>query len=705
MKKLFTFLALMLCYVGMAVAQTEVTATWLFNAGGGDQEVVLSEPDCFKGSYVALGSNFSWNGTESITYGESTVNESKIKSGAKNTTPKKGVDNLDFIISPKKGLKFTPKTVSYTSTRFGTGGGYINTYWVNPDGTEVELAKDQKPSRKGDTEDAVDFTDYSYDISNVTVAEGECGLRLYIHTLDAGKNYGFYNIVITGTIEGEAIEEITYNVTTVVSPEGAGSVSHTPSGAIQTAGTSLTFIANENVGYKFLNKWTVNGNEVEGETYSIASLSDDTEVVAQFKKLPTISFAKPEGVHCVNRMFPATVNTYDVGETYTLPFNYMYYKEGYTMIGWEINGTEYKCGDAYVVTEENVTATPVFTKNSKSIASRSGDLTVTFDFDQSTNKGRVVNIENNEDYIITTVNVDGEDIDVALSVNCKDNEGIDGKRGKFNNTSGSRAQVNPGAVLNISLEKGGTITIKSDNINFKEGFTFNGVVGDIDGSKIAYTAENAEDVIVISQQENMYIKSVVITYPAPSYSLTTTDTDLYGLYLPYQASVPEDVTAYTGTLSADQTTLTLSKVEGVIPANTAVLVKSYAAGEYTFNVSDGETIDAIANNSLKGVTIETAVSELAEEGKTVLTLGMAEGVVAFRQPAAETIKANKVYLLVDAASSAKIRIVEGETTGIEENYEFGIKNSDAATYDLSGRKVSNPTKGLYIKSGKKFIVK
>ena len=32
-------------------------------------------------------------------------------------------------------------------------------------------------------------------------------------------------------------------------------------------------------------------------------------------------------------------------------------------------------------------------------------------------------------------------------------------------------------------------------------------------------------------------------------------------------------------------------------------------------------------------------------------------------------------------------------------------NSDAATFDLSGRKVANPAKGLYIKNGKKFIVK
>ena len=87
------------------------------------------------------------------------------------------------------------------------------------------------------------------------------------------------------------------------------------------------------------------------------------------------------------------------------------------------------------------------------------------------------------------------------------------------------------------------------------------------------------------------------------------------------------------------------------------------------------------------------ITDLAEEGKTVLTLGVADGIVAFRQPAAETIKANKVYLLVDAASSAKIRIVEGETTGIEENYEFGIRNC----VEVATRKKLLPAKSIKIK--------
>ena len=34
----------------------------------------------------------------------------------------------------------------------------------------------------------------------------------------------------------------------------------------------------------------------------------------------------------------------------------------------------------------------------------------------------------------------------------------------------------------------------------------------------------------------------------------------------------------------------------------------------------------------------------------------------------------------------------------------GLLSSDNAIYDLSGRKVQNPQKGLYVKSGKKVLV-
>ena len=47
---------------------------------------------------------------------------------------------------------------------------------------------------------------------------------------------------------------------------------------------------------------------------------------------------------------------------------------------------------------------------------------------------------------------------------------------------------------------------------------------------------------------------------------------------------------------------------------------------------------------------------------------------------------------------------EGEVTGVNE--VIGVKEvNDNSYYDLQGRKVTKPTKGLYIVNGKKVIIK
>lgn len=44
-------------------------------------------------------------------------------------------------------------------------------------------------------------------------------------------------------------------------------------------------------------------------------------------------------------------------------------------------------------------------------------------------------------------------------------------------------------------------------------------------------------------------------------------------------------------------------------------------------------------------------------------------------------------------------------SGIEKVQKFNSSKAQAPVYDLSGRRVENPAKGLYIKAGKKFVVK
>ena len=142
----------------------------------------------------------------------------------------------------------------------------------------------------------------------------------------------------------------------------------------------------------------------------------------------------------------------------------------------------------------------------------------------------------------------------------------------------------------------------------------------------------------------------------------------------YVATVTVGIEAYTGDLNAEETTLTLNKLEQTtLPKNTAVIVRSKkSTGNFTFDFSAENSSALLSTNSLQGETEETAFTALAETGKTVLTLGIKDGVVAFRKPAATSLKANRVYLQVttpsegSSAKSVSMVINEGETNGITE---------------------------------------
>ena len=73
-----------------------------------------------------------------------------------------------------------------------------------------------------------------------------------------------------------------------------------------------------------------------------------------------------------------------------------------------------------------------------------------------------------------------------------------------------------------------------------------------------------------------------------------------------------------------------------------------------------------------------------------------------------SVPAGKAYLLATNVDGSANELTfnleeEGNVTGIK-SIENAQKN-DGVYYDLSGRSISNPTKGLYIVNGKKVIVK
>ena len=154
-----------------------------------------------------------------------------------------------------------------------------------------------------------------------------------------------------------------------------------------------------------------------------------------------------------------------------------------------------------------------------------------------------------------------------------------------------------------------------------------------------------------------------------------------------------------------------------VPANTGVILMNAlgrgngAVASVNVPVLTG-TADDVSDNELVGVTTRTLVAKTGGAGYNyIMQSDGADGIV-FNMATKDGayMPAGKAYLstTVDAsASNARLSVVfADEAQGIGAtlmNSEERIVNSDV--FDLQGRRVAHPTKGLYIVNGKKTVVK
>ena len=177
----------------------------------------------------------------------------------------------------------------------------------------------------------------------------------------------------------------------------------------------------------------------------------------------------------------------------------------------------------------------------------------------------------------------------------------------------------------------------------------------------------------------------------------------YGtLYTPVALSLPEGVKAYAGTLNDAQDELTLTEVEA-IPANTGVVLYRAEGSEETNHEFEITTGVAPVTSHFVG-----SVATTAKSGNpfTLQTHESSTG-VAFKLFTGTNITGFKAYLNLTTENTAEARAVRIRFAG-EGDLETGIESvaggqQPAAIYDLQGRRVMNPTKGMYIIDGKKVI--
>lgn len=169
---------------------------------------------------------------------------------------------------------------------------------------------------------------------------------------------------------------------------------------------------------------------------------------------------------------------------------------------------------------------------------------------------------------------------------------------------------------------------------------------------------------------------------------------------PFRAKIPTGVDVYTAQESDGN--LLLFKQEGTsIPANTAVILKAEAAGFYEMlDAGDNDTDINTENNILKGCAYDQELTP--STGAYILS--QKNEVTAMYSYTGTTIPMYRAYLPKNNSTQQikKFIFKENGTTGIQEITTAQTENS---IYDLSGRKVINPRKGIYIQNGKKFIVK
>lgn len=160
------------------------------------------------------------------------------------------------------------------------------------------------------------------------------------------------------------------------------------------------------------------------------------------------------------------------------------------------------------------------------------------------------------------------------------------------------------------------------------------------------------------------------------------------------SSVP-GLKAYKATVS--DVTISFDKVT-TVPAGEGVLLQGNE-GTYNVPLTSGVTPWAADDNAfVRG----TGAAVATGDGPYNYILNKVNGVVGFYKANGQTVAKNRAYLQSTTAAARISLNFDEETTGISE-----VAKSDAnnKVFDLQGRHIAQPTKGLYIMNGRKVLVK
>ena len=292
------------------------------------------------------------------------------------------------------------------------------------------------------------------------------------------------------------------------------------------------------------------------------------------------------------------------------------------------------------------------------------------------------------------------------------------------------ATNNPGRGLRI--DNGGRITIASDegveilkvDLHFNVYYPntdkqIKSNVGTISGSGYEWSVNNVNstsltishpgegnwqvqiDSIAVHYRERLAPSTIEVAARKAEVAYWST---FYSGIANYQA--PEGTHVYKVNYADNSITMTEIEDRIVTKGQGVVLKNCTTSNLNTINIvmtrTDSESSDDYSGNSLKG----TGVAITNPGNAYVLNYKSTSGVGFYKLSSTGTIPANRAYLLSDGivAAAREFFALDAAVTGIDDVNAQDSEN-DVKTFDLQGRRVANPAKGVYIVNGKKVIMK
>ena len=264
--------------------------------------------------------------------------------------------------------------------------------------------------------------------------------------------------------------------------------------------------------------------------------------------------------------------------------------------------------------------------------------------------------------------------------------------------------VEAGSVVSVDIEshkttEERTITVKVGSTNLTEKSNKTGATTK---TTMEYNITADGDVTIAPSSKGLHILKIKVTKDEETIPVSTKADRNYATCIATKQldfASAEGITAYIATgLNGAGDAVELSPVD-VVPAGTPIIVKTTTQGA-TVNVPVTDAAaDDVSGNALVAGDGTTAWNGTSGYNYYYLASDL------FHLANAGTLQSGKAYLKVAETAAPVLNINFGETTGISTTNFTNDTNNSGEYYNLAGQRVAQPTKGLYIVNGKKYMVK